>query len=217
MSKGGLVARGRRRDETGQAASSGLLLIVVVIVLVIAVVLLQRTASTAESINHKASTIAKTGRGINDNTDSILQLTKTNTLGKSILDSAKPLSDQLNQVVGLANSVDGLAKSINGSAGTINGTAKTINSTAGAIGGTASGINSAASSILSVANSIKAGVTMINHNLDATLAVAQAIKGDTGAIVGSGATTGTGPGLARALHLAACINKELGGSAAGSC
>ncbi len=217
MLKGGLVARGRRRDETGQAASNGLLLIVVLLVVVIAVVLLQRTASTAESINKKASTIAKTGRGINDNTDSILQLTKTNQLGTSILNSAKPLSDQLNQVVGLANSVNGLATSINGSAGTIDGTAKTINNSAGAINGTAGGINSAASSILTVANQIKAGVTMINHNLDATLGVAQQIKSDTGAIVGSGAVTGTGPGLARALHLAACINKELGGAAAGQC
>jgi putative membrane protein len=181
------------------------------------VVLLQRTASTAESINKKATTIAKTGRGINDNTDSILQLTKTNQLGTSILNSAKPLSDQLNQVVSLANSINGLATSINGSAGTIDGTAKTINGTAGAINSTATGINSTASSILNVANSIKSGVAIINQHLDATIAVAGAIKGDTGAIVGTGSVNGAGPGLARALHLAACINKELGGDSAGHC
>ncbi len=211
------MARGRRRDESGQAASSALLLIVVLVVLVIAVVLLQRTASTAESINKKAGTIQKTGRGINDNTDSILQLTNTNKLGTSILASAKPLSDQLNQVVGLANSINGLATSINGSAGTIDGTAKTINNSAGAINSTANGINSTASSILTVANSIKSGVAIINTDLDATVLVASQIKGDTGAIVGSGAVTGAGPGLSRALHLAACINKELGGAPAGNC
>jgi putative membrane protein len=194
-----------------------LLLIVVLVVLVIAVVLLQRTASTAEAINKKASTIAKTGRGINDNTDSILQLTNTNKLGTSILNSAKPLSDQLNQVVNLANSINGLATSINGSAGTIDGTAKTINGTAGAINSTATGINSTASSILAVANSIKQGVVIINQDLDATIGVAQQIKGDTGAIVGTGSLSGTGPGLDRARHLAACINKELLGNPAGFC
>jgi len=199
------VARGRRRDETGQSTSSGLLLIVVLIVVLIAVVLLQRTASTAESINSKAANISKTGRGINDNTDSILQLTHTNQLGTSILHSAQPLTGQLAQVVNLANSIEGLATSINGSASTINGTAHTINSTAG-------GINSTASSILTVANSIKQGVAMINQNLDITIGVAQQIKGDTGAIVG-----GSGSGLTQALHLAGCINRELGGSAGSNC
>lgn len=211
-SKGGLVARGRRHDETGQSTSSGLLLIVVLIVLVIAVVLLQRTASTAEAINKKASTIAQTGRGINDNTDSILQLTKTNQLGASILNSAKPLSGQLGQVVNLANSINGLASSINNSAGSINSTASSINSSAGAINSTANGINSTAGSILTVAGSIKTGVNMINTNLDTTISVAGLIKGDTGAIVGSSSS-----GLARGLHLAACINKELSGNPAGLC
>jgi uncharacterized protein YoxC len=178
---------------------------------VIAVVLLQRTASTAEAINKKASTIAKTGRGINDNTDSILQLTKTNMLGSSILNSAKPLQGQLGQVVDLANSINGLATSINGSAGAIDGTAKTINGSAGAINSTATGINSAASSILSTANSIKAGVVMINQNLDTTLSVANQIKGDTAAIVG-----GSNSGLTGGLKFAGCINHDLGGNLAGS-
>jgi uncharacterized protein YoxC len=207
LSKGGLVARGRRRDETGQSTSSALLLIVVLVVVVIAVVLLQRTASTAEAINKKAATIAQTGRGINDNTDSILQLTRTNQLGTSILNSAKPLQGQLAQVVDLANSINGLASSINGSAGTIDNTAKAINGSAGAINSTANGINSTASSILSVANSIKSGVAQINTNLDTTIGVAQQIKGDTGVING---------GLTGALKHAGCINYDLGGNPAGS-
>jgi methyl-accepting chemotaxis protein len=178
---------------------------------VIAVVLLQRTASTAESINKKATVISKTGRGINDNTDSILQLTKTNQLGSSILNSAKPLQGQLAQVVNLANSINSLATSINGSATTIDGTAKTINGTAGAIGGTANGINSTASSILSVANSIKAGVVLINSDLNSTIGVAQQIKGDTGVIV-----AGNNGGLVEALKQAGCINHDLGGNSAGS-
>jgi methyl-accepting chemotaxis protein len=202
----------RVRDETGQASTHALTLIVVLVVLVIAVVLLQRTASSAEAIDKKAMTIAQTGRGINDNTDSILQLTKTNQLGSSILTSAKPLAGQLSQVVDLANSINGLALSINTSAGAIDGTAKAINNSAGAINTTAGGINSTASSILSVANSIRNGVDMINKNLDATVSVAQQIKRDTGAIVGSGSS-----GLTSARHLAGCINKELGGNAGGNC
>jgi len=203
------VARGRGHDETGQSTSSALLLIVVLVVVVIAVVLLQRTASTAEAINSKAANIAKTGRGINDNTDSILQLTHTNQLGASILNSAKPLQGQLAQVVDLANSIDALGKSINGSATQIDGTAKAINGTAGAVNGTAGGINSTVASILTVANSIKAGVAHINQSLDTTINVASQIKSDTGAIVG-------GNDLTAALHDAGCINHDLGGNSAGS-
>ncbi len=204
------MARGRGHDESGQSTSSALLLIVVLVVLVIAVVLLQRTASTAESINKKAANIAKTGRGINDNTDSILQLTKTNQLGTSILNSAKPLQGQLAQVVDLANSIDSLGKSINGSAGTIDNTAKAINGSAGAINSTANGINSTVASILSVANSIKAGVAHIDQSLDGTIAVASQIKSDTGTIVSTN-------DLANALRFAACINHDLGGNAGSFC
>ncbi len=193
-------------------ATSALVMVVVLAVLVVAVVLLQRTASTAEAISKKAQTISETGRGINDNTDSILQLTKTNQLGSSILASAQPLQDQLSQVASLAASINSLASSINTSAGTINTTAGAINGSAGAINGTANGINSTAESILSVANSIESGVAMINTNLDVTIGVAQEIKGDTGVIVGGG-----GSGLTSGLHLAGCIDKELGGNAAGTC
>ena len=162
------MAPDRGRDESGQAGST-LLLIVVLVVVVVAVVLLQRTASTAESINAKAAKISQTGRGINDNTDSILQLTKTNQLGASILNSAKPLQGQLGQVVNLAQSIDGLAKSINSSAGTINTTAGAIGTSAGAINSTAGGINQTAGSILGVAQSINKGVGLINQNLDTTI------------------------------------------------
>ena len=200
------MAPDRGRDESGQAGST-LLLIVVLVVVVIAVVLLQRTASTAESINAKAATISKTGRGINDNTDSILQLTKTNQLGSSILNSAKPLQGQLAQVVNLAQSIDGLAKSINGSANTINGTAKQINGSATAINSTANGINGTASAILGTAQSIAKGVQLINTNLDTTIAIASQIKGDTGNVVTQ---------AVKALHEAGCINRSLGGNSAGS-
>jgi methyl-accepting chemotaxis protein len=201
------VTRSRARDEAGQAGST-LLLIVVLVVVVIAVVLLQRTASTAEAINKKAATISATGRGINDATDSVLQLDKTNQYASSILATAQPLQGKLSTIVGLAQSIDGLAKSINASAGTINGTAGAINTSAGAINGTAGGINATAGKILGTAQSINKGVATINQNLDATIAVATQIKSDTGNIL-------TQANAAK--HEAGCINGRLGGSPAGTC
>jgi methyl-accepting chemotaxis protein len=154
-------------DERGQATFS---LILVLVVVAIAVVLLQRTASTAESINAKAGNISKTGGGINTATAAVLKLGRTNDLAGSILDTAKPLEGQLNEVIRLAKSVDGLATSINASAGTINGTAR--------------GINGTASTILGTARHINDGVAQINTNLDATLQLASEIKADTGDILG---------------------------------
>ncbi len=152
--------------ERGQATFS---LLIVVAVVAVAVILLQRTAWHAEHINDKAGVIATTGGGINTATQAVLKLGRTNELAGSILETAKPLEGKLDEIVRLAKSVDGLATSINNSAGTINGTARGINGTAGTILGTARSIND--------------GVAQINTNLDDTLRLANAIKGDTGNIL----------------------------------
>lgn len=179
----------RGNGERGQATFS---LIIVLVVVAIAALLLQRTASTAESINSKAANIAKTGGGINTSTAAVLKLDRTNELAGSILTTAKPLQGKLDDIVRLARSIDGLATSINGTAGAINNTAK--------------GINGQASRILGTAQSIERGVAQINRNVDGTLALASQIKGDTGTIVGQ---------AGGANHLAACINKALGGNTPG--
>ena len=170
-------------DERGQATFT---LVIVVVVVAIAVVLLYRTAWTADSINTKAGTIAKTAGGINTATAAVLKLGRTNQLASSILDTAKPLEGQLNEVIRLAKSIDGLATSINGTAGTINGTAK--------------GINGSAATILGSARSINDGVAQINTNLDTTLDLARRIKADTGNILGQADT---------ANHFASCIDRGL--------
>lgn len=219
---------GRRcRGERGQATFT---LIFVLIIVAAAVFLLYRTESNAAAINGEATSIANTGRGINSDTDAVLQLTKTNRLATSILHSAQPLQGQLGQIVGLAQAIDGSATSINSSAGTINGTAhaidasassingsagsingsanaisgdaNSINSSAGAINNTAKGINATAASILTQASQIRHGVLMINTNLDVTIGLAQQILGDAGNIVNE---------ASGALTQAACINKELNG------
>ena len=156
----------RWRSTRSQAGQATFTLIIVVVVVAIAVVLLYRTAWTADSINDKAGTIANTAGGINTATAAVLKLGRTNQLASSILDTAKPLEGQLDEVIRLAKSIDGLAISINGTAGTINSTAK--------------GINGSAATILGTARSINDGVAQINTNLDTTLALANAIKADTG-------------------------------------
>ncbi len=173
----------RATDHRGQATFS---LILVVIVVAIAVVLLYRVAWTADSINDKAGSIARTGGGINVATQAVLKLDRTNSLAASILDTARPLEGQLNEVIRLAQSIDGLASSINGTAGQINGTAKNINASASTILGTARAIND--------------GVAQINTNLDTTLDLASRIKEDTGNILGQADL---------ANHYASCIDRGL--------
>ena len=152
--------------ERGQATFS---LLIVVAVVAVAVILLQRTAWHAERINDKAGVIAQTGGGINTATQAVLKLGRTNELAGSILETAKPLQGELDQIVNLAKSIDNLATSINGSATSINGTAR--------------GINGTASTILNTARSINDGVAQINTNLDTTLKLANEIKTDTGNIL----------------------------------
>jgi uncharacterized protein YoxC len=175
-----------RRPATDQRGQATFTLIIVVVVVAIAVVLLYRTAWTANSINNKAESIANTAGGINQSTQAVLKLGTTNQLASSILNTAKPLEGQLNQIIGLAQSIDGLATSINGTAGTINNTAK--------------GINSSAASILGTARSINDGVAQINTNLNTTLVLARLINADTTSILGE---------AVEADHYASCIDRGL--------
>ncbi|MGH9186546.1 MAG: hypothetical protein ACRD0U_12140 [Acidimicrobiales bacterium] len=194
MSTRSRVAKG----EQGQAVGT---LVVVVLVVAVAALLLNRTAWTAESINRKAANISESGEGINQSTGAVIQLSRTNELAASIVNSAKPLEAKLAEVVRLAQSIDGLAQSINGTAGSINGTA-------GAINDTAKGINVEAANILQVAASINRGVEQINRNLDTTIGIASQIKSDTGNILGQATDAHTS---------AACIDQGLLGAPDGDC
>lgn len=226
-------ARRSSRVGAGQVGAAVVANLVTVAIVIVAfgsvVVLLQRTTSTANSIDHKAKRIARTGQGINTATDSVIQLNRTNETAASILTTAQPLQGKLDQIVKVAQSIDGHAGSIlgtaktingtgatvNGTAGTINKTAKTINGTAGAIhatalaidgtagkiNGTAKDINAQAAAILDVAKRINADVAAINQSIDTTLGIVSAVKGDTGNILGQAQT---------ADHLAKCINDRLG-------
>jgi len=169
------------RDERG-AVAPAYTAIVTLVTVILAGVMINRVAWTAESINKKAETIRQSAVGIQADSTAVLNLDQTNASASSILVSADPLDEKLKQIVSLAQAVDVKAKSINGTAGTVSGTAKTINGTAGEIAPTASGINTQVAEILSLAQSIMRAVNQINANLDGTIAVVTAIRGDTGGI-----------------------------------
>ena len=172
------------RSEQGQATFS---VVVVIVSVVLAGLLVWRVAETAEAINDKAGTIAQTAVPINTATDAVLNLPQTNQSAGSILETARPLQGKLAEIVRLAKSVDGLATTINASATSVDREAK--------------GINGEAAGILAVAQSIDRGVRQININLDTTLGIAGAIKGDTANILGRGAIPIHGN--------AACIDTKL--------
>jgi len=166
----------------GFTIASVIVLVVVVAVIGTAAVLLARTVQEAQSINDKAQNIATTGRGINTATDSVIQLTRTNKLARSILKSAKPLDTQLGGIVGTAQGIDGLAGSINSSAGSINSTAGSINASAGRINTSAGSINSAAGAINSTARSINSSAGSINSSAGSINSSAGSINSSAGAI-----------------------------------
>jgi hypothetical protein len=166
----------------GFTTASVIVLVIVVAVVGIAAVLLAKTVQNAQSINDKAQNIATVGKGINEDTDSVVQLTRTNQLATSILGSADPLEGQLNGIVSTAKSINGLAGSINGTAGAINSSATTINGTATDINSSAGDINSAATSINNSAGSIEGSATAINSRARTINASASSINGSANSI-----------------------------------
>lgn len=207
------IALPSRRNMTSGGLAS---LAVVIAATLVLLVLLQRTESNAVAIRKEAADIATNGRGINDYTDSILQLNQTNKLAASILATAKPLNGSLTAINQLAGAIDqevaGIhgssdsintsARSINASAATILGDVNTINGQAATIAKTAGGVNANASHILGTAAAIEKGIRLINGNAATTASVASAILADA---------HGIDTQATRANHLAACIDNGLNG------
>jgi len=157
-------------------------LVVALLALGVATWLLVRVLDAASSINAKAATIARNGRGINIATDSVIQLSRTNRIAASILRSAQPLSGKLTLIVDRAHGINGTAGSIDTTAGTINTTAGGIDKTAGAINTTAGAINTTAGAINGTAGSIKGTAGTINGTAGAINGTAGAINGTAGRI-----------------------------------
>jgi len=168
--------------------TSVIVLVIVVAVVGVAAVLLARTVQEAQAINAKAQNIATSGRGINQSTDSVVQLRRTNALAESILASARPLDTQLGRIVATATGIDTRAASINSKAGSINATAGSINDSAGTINTSAGEINSAAGEINSSAGSINSTAGAINTSAGSIDTSAGAINSSAGEINDSAGT-----------------------------
>jgi len=166
----------------GFTFTSVIVLVIVVAVVGVAAVLLARTVQEAQSINAKAQNIATTGRGINQATDSVVQLNRTNELAESILNSARPLDTQLGRIVATATGINNRASSINSKAGSINSTAGSINDSAGTINTSAGEINGAAGEINSSAGSINSTAGAINTSAGSIDTSAGAINDSAGSI-----------------------------------
>jgi methyl-accepting chemotaxis protein len=241
---GGGGGGGGRPSTAGGAGVQGTNLIILVLVavsVIIAAGLLAKTVNTARSIDGKAKSIRTTGTGINNSTDSIVQLVKTNAIARSILRTATPLQPALAKIVNRATSINRSAASIdslagtilstagtiNNSATTINGTAGAINSVAGTINGTAGAINQVAGGINQVAGTINSTAKTINTTAGpgaGILGIARLIDSDASKIVNGLATTVT---VATQIHVdsdnildvaqqildtAACIDEKLPGT-----
>ncbi|MEW6475234.1 MAG: hypothetical protein AB1679_23505 [Actinomycetota bacterium] len=227
-------------DERGVTDSKVLIAFLGVIPpLLIAVVLLTQTLMTANHINTKAERIAKTGRGINLATDSVIQLGRTNETASSILETTSPLEGKLGEIGGLASSLDELAASIKGTAGEIDGTAGKINATAGdinvtagkinttagAIDGTAGKINTTAGAVQSTAGKINATAKGINSEAVEILATLRQVDSDVAKVnaaldstigIANAIKGDTGNILVQAREAnqtAACIDRKVGGAA----
>ena len=136
-----------------QSLMAGILLLVLAVAGV-ATWQLIRTVEAADDIEDQAVRIARNGRGINIATDSVIQLRRTNRLAGTILQSARPLDEQLVKIVGRGRSIDATAGAIDATAGEINQTAGAINESAGEINQTAGEINATAVEIDQTAGNI---------------------------------------------------------------
>jgi len=221
-----------------------IILVLVAASVVIAAGLLAKTVNTARSIDTKAKNISKSGGTINDSTDAIAQLVRTNKLARSILKTASPLEGILTKIEARAKSINGDASSIDRLASSILSTAGTVNTTATSIGGSATSINSVAGEINNTAGSIDSVAGGINSSATTINRLAKSIRGTAGSIVDiakvididamnivDNATTTVGLAKSikvdsgnilvlsdRILDTAGCIDRKLpGGDAANSC
>jgi methyl-accepting chemotaxis protein len=182
----------------------------------------ENIARTGQGINTATDAVIQLTR-TNETAGSILasaqplegKLSQVVTLAQSVDGLAKSINGTAGAINATGGTINATASAINGSAVKINGTAKTIGGTAKAISGhansingsataintTAGAINTQAAAILAVAKQVNDDVAQINRNLDGTIAVANAIKGDTGNILTEAKT---------AERYAACIDKRIG-------
>ena len=138
--------------------------------------LLARTMRATDRINLKAKTIARTGQGINIATDSVIQLSRTNQLASSILESTKPLAGDLSSMVEQAKALDALSGSLDASTGAINTTVAQLLATANGMKATAGDINATTKKIAASSADVDATTRKVGDTTNALNGTAKGIN-----------------------------------------
>lgn len=196
-----LAARVKRRsdDESGLA---GIVLVIVILWALGAVLLLTSTLLSARQIDERVVDITSAVGDIDTDTDAVRLTQDIDESAAAILDAARPLSGQLDEVIASATGIDQKTTTILQTAQSINGTVKPINANATSINATVDSINARLTAVLRTAQSIDCptgtgiqdvagaraacgdrGLTASSIRLDEVLRLVSGIKSDTGNIL----------------------------------
>ncbi len=147
------------RDESGLA---GAMLVVVIAWALAAVLMLTATLVSAKQIDDRVVVITRNVEPIDQDLENVRLLTETNRIADGILEAARPLPGQLDELISINPSIDRNVLQILDSAQQINQTAKAINGTAGAINSTVNSIHATATDINGTVDSILGNVRAIH-------------------------------------------------------
>ena len=197
-----LTLSGRRRSRFGEAGIVGANLVVVIAFALYAVIQLSRVTLAAQQIDDRVEVIIGEVGPIDNELDQVAKLEETNRIAAGILEAAKPLSGQLDQVIAAAQSIDGSVSNIQGNASDINGTVKSI--------------NGSLQTLQPVVRQINGGVAAINGRADVIIEAVRGIRSDLGNVLaqvgGPGAlTTGGTPNIDGHANSIDCNNLVNGG------
>jgi len=129
-----------------------------------AVLMLTGTLLSARRIDHRVQTITHLTSHIDHNLNSIQLAARTGRIAGRIWVAAKPLSGELDQVIGAGKGIQRSADSILTTAGSINARALAIEATAGSINRNVRAIHANARSIDGTVGSLDGTVHAINRN-----------------------------------------------------
>ena len=198
---------GRFAGEAGIVAAN---LVIVLAFALYAVIQLSRVTIAAQRIDDRVEVIIGEVGPIDSELDEVAKLEETNRIAAGILQAAKPLSGQLDQVIAAAASIDRTVSGIQANASDINGTARSI--------------NGSLQTLQPVTVQINNGVAAINGRADVIIDAVRGIKADLGNVLaevgGPGAlTTGGRPNIDGHANSIDCNNLVNGGllGSQGSC
>lgn len=190
--------------------------VVVAVVALVATTLLVRTERNAAHIRTHTARIAASARGINTDTDAIMQLTRTNERISAVLLSIAPVADPVHRIDERSVAIVELLKAIRARTAAIETSSASIDHSAAGIRVGTNGLagdvtsvrnrlasaNTDAAGILAELGRVRAGIDLLNTDLPRAESVLRGILADTGDLLGS---------LGSTEHYAACIDNGLNG------